>query len=425
MAQRRAQCSRIDPAEIAASTPSAIKPEPALSWFTSILSLVVPGVLLALLVGCFWRPLGYVGVALVIALTVYYARPVSTFWHRYFEEQRFEGMRNSVRHFKGVRGRRSQVQGIKANTWVCLARDYEEHRKEYRRSNARNAPDPDVKYSLVMAAGSKEGNSREIAFTDGESLAWHPQSVTIESPVSLQKHRDATYLGQGAASAAGCTLEAIVTALTQQGEGMPTSVVARHPLVECYSTDLVVHAIHSGLMWGLIGTDTEGATGIYISARDSTDPWNKEFGAIVVYLTLCGATWGKCGAEARMYRQHAARRKRGMDPEGPQQTFHFHGPVHSMNIARDVESQTANTYEAGRDDLILDALRGLLTAPDIPWQLPPLADLRPQFECAVHDRDINDYRLKPAVKTVLRVCENLSLGVLSSGLFELLRRFVS
>jgi hypothetical protein len=108
--------------------------------------------------------------------------------------------------------------------------------------------------------------------------------------------------------------------------------------------------------------------------------------------------------------------------------FNFHGDFSGiLNIAgRDVrgrhKAEVENTRHANEGEVV-KALETILALQEVPWSSPALAGVESVVRDAVNRHDLSRPGLRSAVRKLLKVCEELAVGVAGNYAFTLLQGY--
>jgi hypothetical protein len=76
------------------------------------------------------------------------------------------------------------------------------------------------------------------------------------------------------------------------------------------------------------------------------------------------------------------------------------------------------------NDQVLSSLEVVLELRDIPWSNPDLAEVRRVFEEAIKQQNPQGSSLERAIKKLKTICEQIAIGVLSNGAFQVLMQHI-
>jgi hypothetical protein len=324
----------------------------------------------------------------------------------------------SFRH--GVPGREIKVSGIHPKSWLCNKREYEESRKDNRRRNGRNAPNPDAEYRLSIATLSINGHSKGIAFSDGSATDWDPRSYSLEQsypmPPALQYGSAGKYLDEQARA-----LNELVEMIARRNAEVSLDLLLS--AFEEERHDHLRQAVHTALMWRLISTPQESEPEDLLRlvedlGRNSWAPTEK----IALKLTPAGFLWRECSTE------RSTRRKKESQVRESGASFKFYkgSQVGNINYAEgDFYGQTTNAVPDTSKTQVLEALAEVLRREDIPWDNAELQEARTNIQRAVREQDVTQPELRPAVARLTKALEAIGFGVAGNTVFEILKAFVS
>ena len=295
--------------------------------------------------------------------------------------------------YEAKRERSSIASGVIARSLVCLEKDYKQLVREYRSVHGRSAESPDVPYRLVIASYKLNGNERVVALSDGTSATWHRASATIIAELEHSWWRADRPDETGAASA----LNELIRIIHEEGSERGIQDVRSH--LSVHSAADIDRALDAALWWRLIREDIH----------------------LAVHLTEAGRHWHLATADAESARDKERKKMQNSSGGGPQfnidnlsGVFYYAG----HNISGEHSHRINNSQYS--DDRIIACLKEILHSTAIPWSDPDLVGVREIIEGAVAQRNPRASGLKQAVVKLKEICEQVAVGMLGNGAYQLL-----
>jgi hypothetical protein len=309
--------------------------------------------------------------------------------------------------------RSTTVRGIKAGKWVCLERDHKEECRRSRAINGRSAPDPEVTYNLVVSTYSLNGNQQVVSFSNGESVTWYPTGRVIASDCP-QLRVQGDQVDQEISGTAEALADVVRLLYDSPHPLRQQSIVDQ---LGSGSEPSIIQAIEIAGWWNLISIDN-----VHDRTRSSA-----EGGSIndpLVSLTEAGEDWHR-SAMAPAIRKTLRKDMSSSRDSG--RSIHIETLSGNLFYAEnDISgSPTTNIYqERSSDRQILSSLAALLELREIPWASPDLTDVRRVMEEALKQQNPRVSGLKKAINKLWGICEQVAIGVLSNGAWQVLQQHV-
>jgi hypothetical protein len=306
-------------------------------------------------------------------------------------------------------GQRTTARGIKAGNWVCLEKEHDEVRREFRAIHGRNSESPPTRYRLVIATFPLDGNHQVVSFSDGGSVTWHSASTVIfmDCPRLRRQCRD---IHDQELSQTAAALTDLVKLLYDSSNPLPQQSILDHFGPEGKST--ASRAIEIARWWDLISVDSA-------ASRSSSDNASLDYRS--VSLTGTGRDW-HLAPMAPSILKAGGKMQNSRDPKYSIHIGTVSGGV--VYAGNDISgSPTTNIYHAPLSgDQVLSSLNVLLGLNEIPWINPDLAEVRHVLEEAIRQQNPQMSGLKRAFTKLGEVCGQVAIGVLSNGAFQVLQQ---
>jgi hypothetical protein len=309
--------------------------------------------------------------------------------------------------------RGTTVRGIKAGKWVCHERDHKEECRRSRSLNGRSAPDPEVTYNLVVATYSLNGNQQVVSFSNGESVTWHPTGKVIASDCP-QLRVQSDEIDQEISETAGALTDAVGLLYDSPHPLRQQNIVDQ---LGSESEPAIIQAIEIAEWWSLISINNE-----YSRTRSSAE--GSRLNDPLVSLTEAGEDWHR-SAMAPAIRKTL--RKDMSNSRDPGHSIHIETLSGNLFYAEnDISgSPTTNIYQGRPSDRqVLSSLAALLELREIPWARPDLTEVRRVMEEALKQQNPRVSGLKKAINKLWGICEQVAIGVLSNGAWQVLQQHV-
>jgi hypothetical protein len=299
--------------------------------------------------------------------------------------------------YEASRERSTAASGVLARSLAFLDKDHKQLVSEYRAAHGRSAEAPEVPYRLVVASYQLNGNERVVALSDGTHATWYRTSrVLVEHMDDSWWRADRDEEG-GAAAALGELIRVLYEEDDDKG------IRGIHARLKEHRTADIDRALDAAQWWRLIREDVH----------------------LAVHLTEAGRHWHLATASGEAMR--AAERQKMSNNSGGGPQFNIGGDVSGGiyvagqnifgNHSHDVQGSPPS------DDQVISCLQEILGSTDIPWLAPELAGVREVMESAVVQRDPRASDLKQAIAKLKEVCEQVAMGILGNGAYQLLIQY--
>jgi hypothetical protein len=421
MARSRQFFNRLEPIDLVSRIPFQLDPRGLVVFCLAALIIVMPNAALLGVLWQLWEPAALLSL-ITGGLTAWkLGQPITSWCARTCEVFYFRRLRQLHEHKEATQGRENRVGGVTPGTWVCLRDAHIERGKEHRRRHGRQAGNPPVSYTLVIATIELSGVERELAFSDGSALVWHPASPVIQRDLTTKRQSWVQYANQDQLTDAESALTALTEILAETAEAPIDEVVGK--LALRFANTVLVHALCTGFTWGIVACKNMDYFRLLATLRAMDTSLNERLGDPIVQLTNAGHVWYECTAQAQAAKLRGDRMSRDKK-RAP--SIIFEASVGNFNYAEgDISGQTTNYYGVVSTDQVVSALEVMLKRTDVPWQSEELAGVRPVIEEAVARRTTTQAGLRPAVAKLVGMIENIGLGLAGNAVFEVLKSFIA
>ena len=304
-------------------------------------------------------------------------------------------------------------KGITAGDWVCLRRDYEQVCKNFRALNGRSSPLPSAHYRLVVATFPLDGHNQVVTFSDGTSITWNSSSAVYLMDYAEFNTLSGYSNDQDVLNVAKA-LTGIIRFLYESSR--PVTLRSVFELFEVQNEYNTTQALIVADWWRLVSC----------VSTDESDEFEIDYDPdrLLIRLTRAGQQWHLASGEFSSL-QRKARRGVAQDRGDPPsiQITNFSG---ILNYAgRNVSgSHTAKiSHVQPSDDEVISWLRALLSLAEVPWSDPELTGIRQTIEVAVEQQNPRMSGLKQAILKFGDICQQIAIGVVSNGAYQLLLQY--
>lgn len=299
--------------------------------------------------------------------------------------------------YEDSRKRSSTVSGVKAGSLACLKEEYKKLARYHHSVHGRSAEPPDVRYHLVIATYQLDGNHRVIATSDGEIVTWHRASGVFVTQLDAPWWR----MDRPEETEASLALAELIKILYE--ESSEQGIRGIHGRLGNFRVANIDRALDAACWWRMIREDIHFA----------------------VHLTEAGRHWHLATEEFEAARIAERKKMSNGTGSGPQFNIgNLSGVLYyaGNNISGKHQHDIKNGQPS--DAQVISCLREILGSTEIPWSNPDLVGVREIIEDAVVQQNPHRSGLKQAVAKLKEVCEQVSIGMLGNGAYQLLIQYL-
>jgi hypothetical protein len=366
----------------------------ALTWTSSISTLIIIGVL-------------------AIFPSIFIGRRVAGPEFAALLHERFIVPRREIPlEFEAEYGKTTRVSGLKAPAWTYLAEEYRLLKSDYLAEHGRSAGSPPVPYQLVIATYALDGNQQVVTFSDGTSIIWHRSSkVIINVDDCPEVEQLIGRVGDDGAQKAADALGEIISILDEKYTAHSVLDIAER--LGWHRKTEIARALEVAKWWNLIAVDKADSEHHLLRHGD-------EYYDSKVVLTQAGEDWHLASADLQPVRDAARRNVQNEPSNSPHINIGTFAGI--LNVGKNISGR--HTVRVRQEQVsevqLLVCIRQVLDLQEIPWSDPRLGDVREVMEEAVAQQNPRLSGMKQAVARLKETCEDVAVGVLGNGVFQLL-----